>query len=176
VPLDPEQIGTNGLPRDAFGGFKSGAVEELLKRVAWDYRKLLEERKNLAEAVDLLERRVQELEPKLETLSNELEKRRNPEELSRLLLAAAQRAAHDLRASAQIDGEAALKKARTRAQSIEAEAQRRLDSATELGRLAAQVRQRLQTALDTILAVAPAEAPEGAGDTDSPAALKVVQN
>jgi cell division septum initiation protein DivIVA len=176
VPLDPEQIGTNGLPRDALGGYKAGAVEELLKRVAWDYRKLLEERKSLAEAVDRLERRVQELEPMLETLADELERRRNPEDLSRLLLAAAQRAAHDLRSSTRSDGEAALKKARARAQSIEAEAQRRLDTATELGKLAAQVRERLQAALDTILGAAPANTTDGSGATADSSAVKVAQN
>jgi hypothetical protein len=62
VPLDPEQIGPAGLTRDALGGFKAGPTEDLLKRIAWDYRQLVHERDKLNETADVLRRRVDELE------------------------------------------------------------------------------------------------------------------
>jgi len=174
VPLDPEQISTTGLARDPVGGYKARPVAELLKRVAWDYRKLLEENKSLAETADGLRRRIQELEPQIDRLEDELARRRDPGDLSRTMLAAAQRIAGEVRASAKSDGEAALKKARARADSIEAEARRRVEAAAEAERLGEHVRARLQAALDAILAETPEETTAGNPSADEPG-LRVVR-
>jgi cell division septum initiation protein DivIVA len=174
VPLDPEQIGTAGLARDPVGGYKPRPVAEFLKRVAWDYRLLLEENKSLAEAADGLRRRMQELESQIDGLEHELARRRDPGDVSRAMLAAAQRIAGELRASARSDGEAALKKARARARSIEAEARRRVDAEAEAERVAEHVRARLQAALDAMLAETPEETAAGNPPADE-AGLRAVR-
>lgn len=174
VPLDPEQITTAGLARDPVGGYKPRPVAELLTRVAWDYRKVLEENKSLAEAADGLRRRIQELEPQIDRLEQELARRRDPGDVSRAMLAAAQRIAGELRASARSDGEAALKKARVRARSIEEEARRRVEAAAKAERLGEHVRARLQAALDAMLADTPEETTAGNPPADEPG-LRVVR-
>ena len=174
MPLDPEQISTSELARDPVGGYKSGPVAELLKRVAWDYRKLVEENKSLTEAADGLRKRVHELESHIDTLENELAKRRDAGDVGRATLAAAQRIAVELRTSARRDGEAALKKARARAREIEAEARGRVEAVAEAERLAEQVRARLQGALDAMLAKTPEETTTGSLAADE-AGLRVVR-
>ena len=83
VPLDPEQINLAGLPRDALSGYKSGPAEDLLKRVAWDYRQLIHERDELKEEADVLRRRAGEAEAELAALREELDRQRDPDELLR---------------------------------------------------------------------------------------------
>jgi cell division septum initiation protein DivIVA len=84
-------------------------------------------------------------------LHDRLEGQRNPDEIARTLLAAAQRMARELREAARGDSDATLKKARARARAIEAEAQRRSDAAVRAQRLGADVRRHLQATLDTLL-------------------------
>jgi cell division septum initiation protein DivIVA len=162
VPLDPEQINLAGLPRDALGGYKAAPAEELLKRIAWDYRQLVHERDTLKETAGVLRLRVDELEAQFAELQDRLEGQRDPDEIGRTLLAAAQRMARELRESARGDSDTTLKKARARARSIEAEAQRRSDAAVRAQRLGADVRRQLQATLDILLEGALAKT---AGDT-----------
>lgn len=151
VPLDPEQINLAGLPRDALGGYKPAPADDLLKRIAWDYRQLTHEHDTLKETADMLRGRVDELEAQSVELHDRLEGQRNPDEIARTLLAAAQRMARELREAARGDSDATLKKARARARAIEAEAQRRSDAAVRAQRLGADVRRHLQATLDTLL-------------------------
>jgi cell division septum initiation protein DivIVA len=151
VPLDPEQINLAGLPRDALSGYKAGPAEDLLKRVAWDYRQLVHERDNLKETVDVLQRRADEAEGELTALREELGRQRDSDEIARALLEAAQRRARELRESARSDSDATLKKARARARSIEDKARRSYEAAMRAQSLGADVRRRLQAALDIIL-------------------------
>ncbi len=151
MPLDPEQINLAGLPRDALGGYKPAPAEDLLKRIAWDYRQLAHEHDTLKETAGLLRRRVDELEAQSLELQERLEAQRDPDEIARTLLAAAQRMARELRETARGDSDATLKKARARARSIEADAQRRSDAAVRAQRLGADVRRQLQATLDTLL-------------------------
>jgi cell division septum initiation protein DivIVA len=157
MPIDPEEIGPASLPRTSLGGYKTGPTDELLKRVAWDYRQLVHEHRTLEEAADRLRGRVDELEAQVASLQGLLEVRRDPDEISRTLLAAAQRAARELRDSGRSDCEAMLKKAQARARQIEAEAQKQMDAASadlsRLQQLASQVRKELRAMLDTILAM-----------------------
>jgi cell division septum initiation protein DivIVA len=167
MPLDPEEIGPASLPRTSLGGYKAGPTDELLKRVAWDYGQLLHEHRTLEVAADLLRTRADELEAQVASLEGLLEERRDPDEISRTLLAAAQRAARELRDSARSDCEAMLKKAHGRARQIEAEAQKQTGAASadllRLQQLGAQVRKELRSTLDTILAM---------GQISSPAAVE----
>lgn len=151
MPLDPEYINLAGIPRDALGGYKAAPAEDLLGRIASDYRQLVHERNTLEETAGILRRRVDELEAQVAELRGRLEERRDPDEIGRTLLAAAQRMARELRESARGDSDATLKKARARARSIEAEAQRRSDAATRAQWLGADVRRRLQATLDTLV-------------------------
>ena len=151
VPLDPEQINLAGLPRDALGGYKAGPAEDLVKRVAWDYRQLVHERDKLNETADVLRRRTDEAERELQTLREELDRQRDSDEIGRALLEAAQRRARELRESARSDSDATLKKARARARSIEDRARRRYEAALRAQKLGADVRRQLQATLDLIL-------------------------
>jgi len=167
MPIDPEEIGPANLPRTSLGGYKSGPTDDLLKRVAWDYRQLVHEHRTLEDAADQLGRRADELEAQVRSLQGLLEEHRDPDEISRTLLGAAQRAARELRDSARNDCEAMLKKAQRRAGQIEAEAQKQTAAASaELARLqqlGSQVRQELRSTLDTILAM---------GEKSSPATVE----
>jgi cell division septum initiation protein DivIVA len=167
MPIDPEEIGPASLPRTSLGGYKAGPTDELLKRVAWDYGQLVHEHRTLEVATDQLRRHAEELEAQVASLQGQLEERRDPDEISRTLLGAAQRAARELRDSARTDCEAMLKKAHGRASQIEAEAHKHTDTASadllRLQQLGAQVRKELRSTLDTILAM---------GQISSPAAVE----
>jgi cell division septum initiation protein DivIVA len=148
VPLRPEEIDPERLPRTRAGGFKSGPVEELLKRVAWDYRQLLHDSHQLYERVTELQERAEELERQLETLQ---EQRKPPDELARQTLAASQRAARELRESTRRECEAALKTTRNRAKRIEREQSRALAELRELEQLRRTMQERLRSSLTALL-------------------------
>lgn len=150
MPLDPEQISLAGLPRDAFGGYKAGPADDLIARVAWEYRQLAHERDKLKETADILRRRVDEADRELATFREQSERQRYPDEIGRALLKAAQRMARDVREEARSDGRAALRKAQARARLIESEAQRRYDAADSARRLGNDVRRQLQATLDAL--------------------------
>ena len=151
MPLDPEHITLEGLPRDALGGYKASPTEALVRRTAADYRQLVHERDGLNETAGVLRRRVDELETQFAELQGRLERQRDRNEIGRTLLEAAQRMAHEIRESARADSDATLKKARARARLIEEEAQRRSEAALRAQRLSAAVRRQLQATLDTLL-------------------------
>ncbi len=114
MPLNPDEIDPEVLPRASVGGYKSGPVKQLLKRVAWDYRQLLHDNHQLRGQLAELEVRACELERQLERFERE-SRRKQPDELARQALAASQRAARELRESTREACEIAIKKARTRA-------------------------------------------------------------
>jgi cell division septum initiation protein DivIVA len=166
VPLSPNEIDPELLPRASVGGFKRGPVEELLKRVAWDYRQLLHNNHELRGQLAELEARADELERQLERIEKE-GRRKQPDELARQALAASQRAARELRESTRQECEVAIKKARTRAERIEqqfyqdnARAVAELRELEELRRAAVE---RLRSSLNAAL--------EQVDDSKQPAAL-----
>jgi cell division septum initiation protein DivIVA len=119
VPLTPDEIDPERLPRASLGGFKPGPVEDLLKRVEWDYRQLLHDDRVLHETIAQLQGRNEELERHIDALEKAASRQKEPDELARQALAASQRAARELRDSTRRDCELALKKARARARRIE---------------------------------------------------------
>jgi cell division septum initiation protein DivIVA len=159
VSLDPGQISLEGLPRDAFGGYKTGPADDLMAKVAREYRELVHERDTLKETVGVLRRRVDEADLELASFRDQ-HLRQTPDEIGRALLEAAQRMARDLREEARNDSDAALRKARARARLIEAEARRRYEAVEAARRLGVDVRRRLQATLDAII--------EARGDSDTP--------
>jgi cell division septum initiation protein DivIVA len=148
VPLRPEEIDPGRLPRASVGGFKPGPVAELLKRVAWDFRQLLHENRQLHERLVELQDRAEELERRVETLQ---EPRKPPDELARQTLAASQRAARELRESTRQECEAALKKARGRANRVERERSRAVAELRELHELRRAMQERLRSSLSAAL-------------------------
>jgi cell division septum initiation protein DivIVA len=171
MPLDPKEISAAGLPRSPLGGYKAGPTVELLKRVAWDYMELVHKCAKHAETVERLTRRTDELEAQVAALQTMLDGHKDPDEFARSVLAMAQRTSRELRESARSEGEATLKKARARAQEIESEAQKRVDSAeaevTQLKQLRERVRAQLHETLDSMAAIGAAPSADG-GEVSEP--------
>jgi cell division septum initiation protein DivIVA len=165
MPLDPNEIDPSKLPHTAFGGFKPDETVELLRRVGWEYREILDENAKLAANADELRRNADQLAAEVETLRSgiaalkeEKAARTNRDEAARVAITAALRAASELRESTRRDCEVVLKKVHRRAESIRAEIER-LDltaAQAELGRLKglqAEVREQLQDSLLSVLAL-----------------------
>jgi cell division septum initiation protein DivIVA len=171
MPLDPKEISAASLPRSPLGGYKAGPTAELLKRVAWDYMQLVHKDAKHAETVERLTRRIDELEAQVAALQTMLDGHKDPDELARTVLAMAQRTSRELREAARSEGEAALKKARARAEELESEAQKRVDAAeaevTQLKQLREGVRAQLHDTLDSIAAIGAAPSAIG-GEVSEP--------
>lgn len=127
MSLSPDEIEAAYLPRARLGGYKSGPTAALLHRVSWDYRQIVHQHRAVAEEVRQLRLRVAELEQELQEAQQAVSKRRDPDELTRVVLAAAQRSAREVREAAKQEAETTLRKARHRA----AEEERRLAKSRE---------------------------------------------
>jgi len=147
----------SGLPRSPLGGVKADAVADLLKRAAWDYREVLARNKQLEQAMEELTRRSEELETQVAQLESSAAERKDPDELTRTLLASAHRTAREQRESARRDGELLLKKSRARAREIEEDARKAVAAARhELARVEAlrdELARELHSALEAIAAL-----------------------
>jgi cell division septum initiation protein DivIVA len=171
VPLSPDEINATNLPHARIGGFNPEATVELLRRIAWDYGLLFHENRKLTATVEELRKAGDELTSEIEALHSANAARRDPDDASRAAIAAAQRAARELRDSARRDCELALKKARRRAGDIEAELERLSVAAAEaelhrVEELQADVRERLEAWLLSMLSLvgAATEAESSTGD------------
>jgi cell division septum initiation protein DivIVA len=158
MPLSPDEINASTLPQVRLGGFKPEATVELLRKVAWDYGLLFHENRKLTATVEELRKAADELTSELEELRSANAARRDPDDASRAAIAAAQRAARELRESARRECELALKKAHRRAGAIEAEFERLNVGAAEaelhrVEKLQLEVRQRLEASLLSMLAL-----------------------
>jgi cell division initiation protein len=162
VPMMPEEIDPGLLPRASVGGFKPGPVHELLKRVAWDYRQLVHDNKQLQTQLTELQERAEGFERQLEALHD----RKPPDELARQALAASQRAARELRESTRRQCEVALKKARRRANRIDRDKARAEAELRELQKLRRTARERLRSSLNAALQQVEDPQPTAALDTD----------
>jgi DivIVA domain-containing protein len=82
VPIKPEEIDASALPI-ALRGYQREAVDELLKRVAWDYRQATRDQARWAEEERRLKDKIAELEEQLaaqhQSLAQALAKREAPE-------------------------------------------------------------------------------------------------
>jgi DivIVA protein len=148
VATDAEDIKTkiDGLPKSLGGGLKRGAVEDLLRQVQADYARLSGELQKLKETVE------RDQPPAVP--------RREPDELARLVLAAAHKSAVEIRESARLEAEAVLHKARARASEIEHDyANVKAAADTELAKVADQVRTMRDQLQALLAAVEGAPAP-----------------
>jgi cell division septum initiation protein DivIVA len=151
MPLSPDQIDSANLPRATIGGYKAGPTTDLLHRVSWDYRQIVHQHDVVLEEAELLRMRVAELEQELQRAKQAVNERRDPDELTRVVLSAAQRAAREVREAARQEAETTLRKARRRTAELERQvANRRAREATELAALEA-TRARLQEEMRSAL-------------------------
>jgi cell division septum initiation protein DivIVA len=173
--IGPNEIDVE-LPRALVGGLKQGPTEELLHRVAADYAQLYDENRKLKAAIDRLELRAKEpvaapeangapetngapqaVPAPIEQVVAQpaVREHREVDDLARVVLGAAQRAAREMRESARLDCELMLKKASTRAHEIERAAERaRAEKEGDLQQLEALRREtaaRMRASLRTIL-------------------------
>src|SRR6476469_7092635 len=171
MPLSPDEIDATKLPHVRLGGFESEATVELLKRVASDYGLLFHENRKLTATVEELRKAADEQTSEIEALRSANAARREPDEAARVAIAAAQRAARELRESARRECELALKKAQRGAGAMEAELERLNIGAAEaelhrVEKLQVEVRDRLEASLLSMLALVEAarEAESSAAD------------
>lgn len=187
MPIKPEEIDPSKLPV-GMRGYQREATDELLKRVAWDYRQAVRAQETWAKDERKLKDRVLELEEQVasqgetfaraqqsqqERFEQELRKRTSAleaevarlqgqvrahegrDEMTRALLATAQRSAREMRESVRAECEALLKAAQRRAAEIEQGAHASVrHSATEidrLKRLEADLKAQLQRTLESVL-------------------------
>jgi cell division septum initiation protein DivIVA len=152
--LRPEDLNISALPRTRLGHLKEEAVADLLQHAAWDFREAVAENKRLAARVEELTQRLEEAKAQLGPLEEAATRRKDPDELTRTLLASAQRAARTERESARRDCELMLKKAAQRAERMEDDAARRAEARmAQLARLEAlreEVIAHLRSALETV--------------------------
>jgi cell division septum initiation protein DivIVA len=150
VALSADSIENPDLPRARVGGYSIEATDELLTRVAQEYRQLQRDR------TDLLTTQT-ELEGRLHKIMLAVEPDGEPREPSTTsLLAVAHRVAAEMRAQAREECEAMLKKARRRAEVFEREvdqARARTEyRVRELEETQRQARERLSMFLASMLA------------------------
>lgn len=150
IDADPQS-----LPR-SFRGYNRRATEELFRRVAWDYAVLAGEHRKLKTAAEAQQPAAPEQPQPVRTTRAEFD------EEAHLFLAAAQKAAREMRESARADCELALKKARSRAGEIEEDAIRAAGDARAVLDAAVALRLSLQDALNTLERDVPAPAGNGA--------------
>ncbi len=127
-PIRPEDLNLSALPRSPLGHLKTEAVDDLLRRAAWDYREALAQNQRLGALVDELTQRVEELTAQVTSLGEEAARHKDPDEVARTLLASAQRIAREERESARREAELLLKKAARRAEQMEREITRDAES------------------------------------------------
>jgi cell division septum initiation protein DivIVA len=163
VPIEDEDFDLSRLPRNPFGGVKAEAVSDLLKRAAWEHRKMRGRDEQLSRSVEELTRRTAELEVQVASLEAVAAERREPDELALALLASARRSARELRESARREGELLLKKARERAREIGGGAQKRASAnLTKLEEVRAQIIADLRSTLEALVDLGRDESHEGA--------------
>lgn len=135
--MAPDSIDADptSLPR-SFRGYNRRATEELFRRVAWDLAVLSGEHRKLKQSTE-------ELHPPAR-------QRADFDEDAHALLAAAQRAARELRESTRAECEEALRKAKSRAAAIEEEAERSATDARAVLEAAAKLRASLTEALSRL--------------------------
>ena len=128
------------LPRALVGGIKRDAVEDLLRQIARDYRRLEAENARLWQTLEGLEHRPKE-SPQDE----------RSEDMSAIVLSLAQRAARELRESTREECELMLKKARVQADRIERELDTSVAELEEIHALRSELCDQLRSSLHALL-------------------------
>jgi cell division septum initiation protein DivIVA len=173
MPLSPDQIDSVNLPRATIGGYKAGPTTDLLHRVSWDYRQIVHEHAVALKEAEQLRMRVAELEQELRRAEQAVNERRDPDELTRVVLSAAQRAAREVREASRQEAETTLRKAQRRAAELERQvANRRAREVREMAALEttrARLQDDMRRALESLKSELIEHEPRRADRAGSPA-------
>ena len=154
MPLSPDEIDAVHLPRATVGGYKARPTADLLNRVSWDYRQIVHQHGEVVEELEQLRARVAELELELQEVKHAADGRRDLDELTRVVLATAQRASRELREAARQEAETTLRKAHRREVDLERQlASRRERALKEIAALEATrscLHEEMQSALESL--------------------------
>ena len=135
--LTPEEIETVDLPRAMVGGYDRRSTDDVLRRIAWDMRALIQER--------LL------LEEEMQRLKSELSR----SERESAAVIATQAEAQEMQETARRDSELMLRNAREQAERIVTAAERetaeRVEALRRVEKVHGLVRVELRTLLTTLL-------------------------
>lgn len=163
MPIKPEEIDSSQLKKVRFrGGYSRRTTEDLLERIALDYRQAARAPEALARESEWLKSRIEELESQAGTQESELQRLRHlvnehaeRQALVEAMLLSAQRTAQDIKDAAQKEADEVLRAAQGRAAELEHDARQSIrQTAAELERLRtlesdlrARLRQTLEAAL-----------------------------
>ncbi|HET7129151.1 MAG TPA: DivIVA domain-containing protein [Gaiellaceae bacterium] len=161
MPIKPDEIDASKLPR-GFRGYKRAATDDLLQRIALDYRQISRAPEALAKEAEWLKSRIAELEERAAAHETEAERLvhvvRGHEERQALIeamLVSAQRTAQDIRDAAEKEAAEVVRTAEQRAVEIERDARAAIRQTTvELDRLRtleSDLRTRLRQTLEAAL-------------------------
>jgi cell division initiation protein len=133
MTITPVELHHVELKRARFGGYRRGAVEQLLEEIAESFEETWRERAEFAD--------------RIEQLQLELERHREMEALLRTTLVSAERSAHEQKAQAKKEADLVLEEAQAEARSVTREA------VAERERMLAEtrkIRALLEAALDSV--------------------------
>jgi cell division initiation protein len=133
MTITPVELHHVELKRARFGGYRRGAVEQLLEEIAESFEETWRERAEFAD--------------RIEQLQLELERHREMEALLRTTLVSAERSAHEQKAQAKKEADLVLEEAQAEARSVTREA------IAERERMLAEtrkIRALLEAALDSV--------------------------
>jgi cell division initiation protein len=154
MPLKPEEIDPSRLSV-AFRGYDRAATDDLLERIALDYRQAARESDWSKTRIEELEARADASEAELRRVQQELSGHEERKALIEAMLLTAQRTAEEIRDAAQQEADAVLQTAQQRALEIERDARRSIRQTTEeldrLRGLESDLRARLRQTLEAAL-------------------------
>lgn len=152
MPLKPEELDSTKLPV-AFGGYDRPAIDDLLERVALDYRQAPRESEWSRARIAVLKARAPANEAEAERLRHAVGEHEERKTLIEAMLLTAQRTADEVRDSAQQAADEVLQAARQQAVDIERNARlsvrRTTDELERLRGLESDLRTRLRRTLET---------------------------
>lgn len=154
MPMKPDEIDSSKLPV-AFRGYDRAATDDLLERIALDYRQAARESDWSKTRIEELEARADASEAELRRVQQELSGHEERKALIEAMLLTAQRTAEEIRDAAQQEADAVLQTAQQRALEIERDARRSIRQTTEeldrLRGLESDLRARLRQTLEAAL-------------------------
>jgi cell division initiation protein len=154
MPLKPEELDSTKLPV-AFRGYDRPAIDDLLERVALDYRQAARESEWSKARIAELEARAAADEAEGQRLRDAVGEHEERKALIEAMLLTAQRTADEIRDAAQQEADEMLRAAREQAVNIERDARLSIRRTTEeldrLRGLESDLRTRLRQTLETAL-------------------------
>jgi cell division initiation protein len=133
MTITPVELHHIELKRARFGGYRRGAVDQLLEEIAQSFEETWRERAEFAD--------------RIEQLHTEVERHRDMEAMLRTTLVSAERSAHEQRAQAKKEADLVVEEAHAEARSVTREA---IAERERLLAEARKIRALLEAALDAV--------------------------